>query len=90
MPDLSRMDAVTSETPTNVQDVDRAARKSACGASIPTPATVSQCIDWFSEGEATIVEVDGVVVTVRFVARKGRRARIAITAPAGSTFRSSR
>jgi hypothetical protein len=33
-----------------------------------------------------VVEVDGVRVTVRYVNRNGRRARIAITAPAGATF----
>jgi hypothetical protein len=39
-----------------------------------------QCIDWYHEGEERIVEVGGVQVTVRFVGRKGRRGRIAITA----------
>jgi hypothetical protein len=47
----------------------------------------SQSIDWYSEGESRIVEVDGVRVMVRFVGRHGRRGRIAITAPAGATFR---
>jgi hypothetical protein len=47
----------------------------------------NQSIDWYSEGESRVVEVDGVRVTVRLVGRKGRRARIAITAPSGAKFR---
>jgi hypothetical protein len=49
-------------------------------------ADTSQSFDWYSEGEARTVEADGVRITVRFVGRKGRRARIAITAPAGAVF----
>jgi hypothetical protein len=52
-------------------------------------ATVSQSIDWYHEGEERIIEVDGVWVGVRFVGRKGRRGRIAITAPPGAAFRTS-
>ena len=48
----------------------------------------SKCIDWYSEGESRIVEINGVCVVVRFVGRQSRRGRIAITAPAGATFRS--
>ncbi len=51
-----------------------------------SPTSVS--IDWYSEGETRVVEVDGVQVLVRFVGREGRRGRIAIAAPAGSVFRS--
>ena len=51
------------------------------------PSMASQCIDWYSEGEERIVEADGVQVVVRFVGRKGRRGRIAITAPPGAAFR---
>lgn len=47
----------------------------------------STSIDWYSEGESRVVEVDGVRVTIRFVGRKGRRARIAIVAAAGAVFR---
>jgi hypothetical protein len=47
----------------------------------------SQSIDWYHEGESRTVEVSGIKVTVRFIGRKGRRGRIAITAPAGATFR---
>ena len=46
-------------------------------------------IDWYAEGEARTVEVNGVQVTVRFVGRKGRRGRIAIEAPAGAEFTST-
>ncbi len=48
----------------------------------------SQSIDWYAEGESRIVEADGVRIEVRFTGRKGRRSRIAITAPSGATFRS--
>ncbi len=51
------------------------------------PAT-STLIDWYSEGESRVVEVDGVRVTIRFVGRKGRRGRILIEAPAGAAFSS--
>ncbi len=46
----------------------------------------SQSIDWYHEGHARVVLVDGVEVIVRLVRRKGRRARIAIAAPAGAVF----
>ena len=46
----------------------------------------SQLIDWFSEGQTLAVEFAGIVMTVRYVCRKGRRARIAITGPAGAVF----
>ena len=49
-------------------------------------SSFSQCIDWYAEGEERVVEADGVQVVVRFVGRRGRRARIAIVAPAGATF----
>lgn len=51
------------------------------------PSAASQCIDWYSEGEERIVEAGGIRVVVRFVGRKGRRGRIAITAPPGAVFR---
>jgi hypothetical protein len=50
------------------------------------PSVICQCIDWFSEGESKVVEIDGVRITVRFVGRRGRRGRIAIEAPAGAVF----
>jgi len=52
------------------------------------PAEVSRSIDWYAEGEERIVDAGGIRITVRFVGRKGRRARIAITAPPGAAFRS--
>lgn len=48
----------------------------------------SRLIDWYSEGETRVVEVNGVRVAVRFVGRKGRRGRILIEAPAGAVFES--
>jgi hypothetical protein len=51
-------------------------------------AHTSVCIDWYSEGETRVVEVDGMRVVVRFVGRKGRRGRIVIEAPAGAVFSS--
>jgi hypothetical protein len=59
--------------------------------AIPEPPAlappVSCCIDWYSEGEARAIDVNGVRVVVRFIGRRGRRARLAITAPAGAVFR---
>ncbi len=52
----------------------------------PSSQQTSRFIDWYSEGQECTIEVNGTTVTVRFVGRKGRRARIAITAPAGGTF----
>ena len=46
----------------------------------------SQSIEWYHEGQARLVELDGVRIHVRFVGRKGRRARIAIVAPPGTGF----
>ncbi len=52
------------------------------------PNETSRAIAWYHEGESWRVEVDGVEISIRLVARKGRRARIAIEAPAGAIFRS--
>jgi len=60
-------------------------RDAAANRELPS-ATVSQSIDWYAEGEERIVEADGIRVVVRFVGRKGRRGRIAITAPPGAAF----
>jgi hypothetical protein len=43
-------------------------------------------VEWYHEGDERTVEADGMQVVVRFVGRKGRRGRIAITAPPGATF----
>lgn len=60
-----------------------------CELAHPPPKEqTSRLIDWFAEGHGLAVEVAGVVMTVRYVCRKGRRARIAITGPAGVVFRS--
>lgn len=45
-----------------------------------------QLVDWYAQGESHTVEVDGVCIVIRLVGRKGRRARIAITAPPGARF----
>ena len=50
----------------------------------------SRSVEWYSQGEERVVEIGGVWVAVGFVGRKGRRARIVITAPAGATFRSGK
>ena len=50
------------------------------------PAEASRSIDWYAEGEERIVEAEGIRIVVRFVGRKGRRGRIAITAPPGAAF----
>lgn len=39
-----------------------------------------ELIDWFAQGESCTLEVGGTCVVVRFIGRKGRRARIAVTA----------
>src|SRR5262245_30069496 len=43
-------------------------------------------IEWYSDGQARIVEVSDVRIEIRFVGRRGRRCRIAITAPQGAVF----
>jgi hypothetical protein len=49
--------------------------------------TSSQLIDWFAEGQTLAVEFAGNVMTIRYICRRGRRARIAIMGPAGAVFR---
>lgn len=57
------------------------------GASEASPLPrASRFVAWYSEGERRVVEIDGVRVVIGFVGRKGRRARIAISAPPGATF----
>ena len=60
--------------------------RNATGNRNPAPTNASQSIDWYSEGQSRVVEIGDVQVTVRCVGRKGRRARISITAPAGAVF----
>jgi hypothetical protein len=57
------------------------------GTQAPVPAETSKSVDWYHEGEERIVDSGGVQIIVRFVGRKGRRGRIAITAPPGAAFR---
>ena len=52
----------------------------------PVRTGVSQSIDWYAEGESRMVEVDGIRIEIRYVARKGRRSRISIKAPPGAVF----
>ena len=47
--------------------------------------TVRQ-INWFRPGESHTVSIGGMQVIIRFVGRRGRRGRIAITAPCGACF----
>lgn len=49
----------------------------------------SESIDWYAEGQVRTVEVGEARVVIRFIGRKGRRARISIAAPAGAVFSSS-
>lgn len=49
----------------------------------------SQCIEWYHEGQSRTVETNGVRIEIRFIGGKGRRARIAIVAPPGATFRAA-
>lgn len=51
-----------------------------------TPVPNSQCIDWYADGESRIVDVGGIQIRFRIAGRKGRRVRIAITAPPGAIF----
>jgi len=46
-------------------------------------------VGWYHPGQSRSIEFGGLQVTVRFVARKGRRGRIAITATVGNGFRAS-
>jgi hypothetical protein len=71
----------------NLEDCQERAESSAETARQYGPPKTASCIDWFSEGEAKVVEVVGIKITIRFIGRKGRRARIAIVAPAGAEFR---
>ena len=39
-----------------------------------------ELVDWFSQGESCELTIGGTSVVVRFIGRKGRRARIAVSA----------
>lgn len=64
------------------QDVTRQSKADSTGTAAPP----SVSIDWYAEGNARIVQVGEVQIEVRLVGRNGRRARIAIKAPAGAVF----
>lgn len=50
------------------------------------PPNSCRCVDWYSEGDARVVECSGVQIVIRYVGRKGRRGRIVIDAPVGASF----
>ena len=52
----------------------------------PSTCTNCQSIGWYAEGVGRAVEVEGVIVVVKYLGRKGRRARIIIEAPSGAVF----
>jgi hypothetical protein len=72
------------ETSNNVED-----RNAATLWHQGLPPSVSKPVEWYAEGDERTVEAGGIQITVRFVGRKGRRGRIAITAPPGATFQTS-
>lgn len=51
-------------------------------ASPPSISPKCRSSDWYSSGDASIVQIGDAAVTVRFIGRRGRRARIAIEARA--------
>jgi hypothetical protein len=62
-------------------------------AQVPPPHRDDsrQCrsIEWYSPGQSRVVEVNGMQILIGFVGRRGRRGRIAITAPPGTVFRTA-
>ena len=64
---MERIDGTTSELQANAPKASDV-------------APFRQFIDWYHPGQARTVESGGLRITVRFVGRKGRRGRIAITA----------
>lgn len=44
-----------------------------------------ELVDWFSQGESCLLQIGGTRVEVRFIGRKGRRARISISASPGTS-----
>jgi hypothetical protein len=55
-------------------------------SSEPDASHQDDHIAWFHPGQSRTIEIGSMKVTVRYVGRKGRRGRIAITAPAGAVF----
>lgn len=56
------------------------------GQEAVQPSMTCKSIDWYSEGETRVVRIGDVEVLIRLVARKGRRGRILVEAPAGAVF----
>jgi hypothetical protein len=51
-----------------------------------TPKQSSRSTDWYSEGQGCVVRIGNEYVVFKVLARKGRRARVLIEAPAGAEF----
>jgi hypothetical protein len=49
-------------------------------------AATSRLIDWFAVGQGCQVEAGGVTVILKVIGQKARRTRLAIVAPADTTF----
>lgn len=47
--------------------------------AIDIPPQGQEFVHWYSTGQSRTLEIHGLLVTVRFVGRKGRRGRIAIS-----------
>ena len=77
--------AAANRIRTKADSMNRGERKRDRTSIVEVEMT-SRYIDWYAEGQECTVEACGIRMIVRFVGRKGRRARIMITAPAGSTF----
>lgn len=85
LPERITHSPVNTSRPENEEQMTH--KKPTSPTSDSTRPKVSTCTDWYHEGESREVEVNGLILTVRFVARRGRRARITIMAPPGAMFR---
>jgi hypothetical protein len=70
-----------------VIDVQQSRNRDAA-ANRGLPSSVSRSVEWYCEGQSRVVEIGDMQVIIRCVGRKGRRARISITTPAGAVFQS--
>ena len=70
-----------------MSDAQKDGNRNTVTGQTPPSASGSQSIEWYADGQERIVEAGGIQVVVRLMGRKGRRARIAITAPPGAAFR---
>ena len=77
--------AAANRIRTKADSMNRGERKRDRTSIVEVEMT-SRYVDWYSEGQQCTVEVNGTAITVRMVGRKGRRARIAISAPTRSAF----